>query len=175
MAPRCFACRRQFPTGRSIKLHLRKTACGQLGNAELDHFLSAETSDQSLIVLGNLADDFATINVLDDQPEANSLPGASNPPIETLEGPSKKKTRVMVEDVEDEDDHVRFIKSYPGNAAEVLGFGTTEFQHLHDKNKASGQSPWEPFEDQDEFELAEWLMKRANKTGIEEFLNLPIV
>jgi hypothetical protein len=92
-----------------------------------------------------------------------------------LPEPPAKRTRVTVEDVEDEEDGQRFPMKYPGNVAAVLGEGETEFAKLHEAQEASGQSPWAPFKDRDEWELAEWLSKRVNKTGTEEFLKLPIV
>jgi hypothetical protein len=91
--------------------------------------------------------------------------------------PQAKRPRPTVEDEEDEEagGRGRFPMEYPGNVAEILGTGETEFQKLYKQQQASEQNPWAPFEDKDEWELAEWLMKRANKTSIDEFLKLPIV
>jgi hypothetical protein len=102
----------------------------------------------------------------------------SQPPDVLPEQPELRaqNPQVTVEEEEDVDaPNARFPMKYPGGAAEVLGEGKTEFERLRDKQEAAGSTPHEPFEDQDEWELAEWLMKRANKTGIEEFLKLPIV
>ena len=69
----------------------------------------------------------------------------------------------------------RYALSYPAEAATVLGIGESRFQQMQNNCAAQGQSPWSPFMDQDEQGLAEWMMKRINNTGMEEFLDLPIV
>lgn len=68
-----------------------------------------------------------------------------------------------------------FILQYPGAVASVVGSGQTEFQVLHMRWENAGVSQWHPFKGKDEWELAEWLMRRVGKCGLEEFVNLNFV
>ncbi|KAI0281068.1 hypothetical protein BC826DRAFT_1094230 [Russula brevipes] len=67
------------------------------------------------------------------------------------------------------------LRAISGNTAEKLGVGQPEFRRLHEEQNARGQPPWAPFTDLDEWELAQWLLKRVNQTGTDEFLKLPII
>ncbi|EIW79697.1 hypothetical protein CONPUDRAFT_43595, partial [Coniophora puteana RWD-64-598 SS2] len=79
------------------------------------------------------------------------------------------------EEVEDED-HIRehFVRSYPGVVASGLGIAKTMFDDLRDQQTALGLEPWAPFENDQEWELAKWLVNRVGKSAIDEFLKLPI-
>jgi hypothetical protein len=84
---------------------------------------------------------------------------------------------MRVEEVDDEDDIARFAKVFPKPVAEVLGVGNTEFEDILQDQISMGLrgNPEAPFNDEDEWGLAEWLTKRVNKTAIDEYLKLPIV
>ncbi|KAJ6562915.1 hypothetical protein B0H10DRAFT_1757248, partial [Mycena sp. CBHHK59/15] len=68
-------------------------------------------------------------------------------------GPGKHH-RATVEEVEDEDD--RWTQDFPETfeAGAVLEACKTQFEKLRDEQKAAGRVPWEPFESEDEWELA---------------------
>ncbi|KAJ7192315.1 hypothetical protein GGX14DRAFT_312788, partial [Mycena pura] len=54
----------------------------------------------------------------------------------------------------------RYVQDFPAEleAGKVLDECKTYFQALRDKQKAAGNPPWHPFESEDEWELAQWLM-----------------
>ncbi|KAI0283817.1 hypothetical protein BC826DRAFT_1093774 [Russula brevipes] len=83
--------------------------------------------------------------------------------------------QVTVGEVDDEEASGCYSEPYPGNTAEKLGVGQPEFRRLHEEQNARGQLPWAPFTDLDKWELAQWLLKRVNQTGTDEFLKLPII
>jgi len=77
-----------------------------------------------------------------------------------------------VEEVEDEETYPRYVKEFP-TRAEELGDGKMAFEEIFEEQKAKGESPWAPFADKDEWELARWLVKNVNQRATEEFLKMP--
>lgn len=102
-------------------------------------------------------------------PPLGETPAAvsSPPPV------SSAKRRATVEEVEDEDE--RYVQDFPDDleAGAALEECQTYFETLRERQKASGQAPWYPFESEEEWELAKWLMTSGlsqKKTG--EYLKL---
>jgi len=97
-------------------------------------------------------------------------------PPELCEPPSK---RARVE--EDNGDSPcwpssgRFTEQYPGVAATILGKQKTVFEHLEAAEVERGDSEWAPFCDEDEWELAQFMMKNLGQTKINELLKLSSV
>ncbi|KII88252.1 hypothetical protein PLICRDRAFT_111519 [Plicaturopsis crispa FD-325 SS-3] len=90
-----------------------------------------------------------------------------------------KRPRVTVEEVEDEDadrarKYRRFTERYPGPVAVGLGEGETSFWETREDQEALGQDRWAPFADEEEWELARWLMKNVNQGATDAYLKLPI-
>ncbi|KAJ3864827.1 hypothetical protein EV359DRAFT_72791 [Lentinula novae-zelandiae] len=85
-----------------------------------------------------------------------------------------------VEEVDDDpiDDPVstydpRWIyeESYPRPAGTPVRPCQTSFEIYREQQKTDGSEPWEPFQSQDEWELARWLMESgASQTKIDSFL-----
>ncbi|KAH9979616.1 hypothetical protein BJV74DRAFT_879411 [Russula compacta] len=85
--------------------------------------------------------------------------------------------RVTVEEVEDEAAPGRFAEEYNSDhVAHVLGESATAFETLREEQIAAGlgEKPWAPFEDEEEWELARWLIKEVSQTATDKFLKLPI-
>ncbi len=174
---RCY-CGRAFQTPRALKLHIAKSPCRKHWQEELDQLSSDEETSQvdigdaepatnePLTYQNSCDDDF----VMDDPPIYNPQPSGF-----PLPDHQSKSLPVHMEEVEDEDSCNRYPFGYSAGAAEALGTGESIFQALLKEKNASGQLPWAPFANQDEWELAEFLMKRMNKQSIEEFFDLPIV
>jgi len=66
----------------------------------------------------------------------------------------------------------RFTEQYPGVAATILGKEKTVFESMEATDLEKGRSEWAPFRDEDEWELAQYLMKNLGKTKIDELLKL---
>ncbi len=111
------------------------------------------------------------------------LPNVAQTPLELHRSPSPdrqserpaKRSQVSIKEVADEDAPGRYVEQYPGNVGESLGHGEVLFKTLHKDQSDRGQSPWAPFEDEDEFQLSEWIIKRLGKNAIQEFLKQPKV
>jgi hypothetical protein len=109
---------------------------------------------------------------------APSPPGSTHTlsPENTSDGRPSKRTRVEVEEVEDEDaPGRRYVQSYPEGAAYILGQGKTMFETYREKQDGRKEQRWAPFQDKEEWELAQWLMKNVGQMKIDEFLKLDIV
>ncbi|KAG1836372.1 hypothetical protein DFJ58DRAFT_847010 [Suillus subalutaceus] len=51
----------------------------------------------------------------------------------------------------------------------------TKFDTIKDNQEANGESVWGPFNDEEEWELARWLIQNVGQNQTDEFLKLPIV
>ncbi|KAG1811778.1 uncharacterized protein BJ212DRAFT_1483508 [Suillus subaureus] len=89
-----------------------------------------------------------------------------------------KIRRVTVEEVKDEDG-----MSFPNNrryfkpqldAGWALHEGETSFERYRTYQEEEGEDPWLPFEDVEEWDLAQWLVKNLGQTWTNKFLKLPI-
>jgi hypothetical protein len=71
----------------------------------------------------------------------------------------------------------RFIEHFPEEymAGATWGQGKPLFESLDEERKRAGASRWAPFEDEDEWELAEWLIRNVGQKQTDAFLKLPIV
>ncbi|KAG8909122.1 hypothetical protein FRC02_007985, partial [Tulasnella sp. 418] len=95
-------------------------------------------------------------------------------------GPSPKRTRFRTtveeeeeEEEDDEDDLV--IEEYPKKVATPLARGVLSFDELRSAQQRIGAKPWSPFEDHEEWELAEWLaLSSLSQTEIDNYLKLKI-
>ena len=64
---------------------------------------------------------------------------------------------------------------YPSPAGETSGKASTIFEKWHTELCENDRTPLYPFSSQEEWELAQWLMKSVGQTSIDEYLKLPIV
>jgi hypothetical protein len=76
---------------------------------------------------------------------------------------------------EDLDNAGPCIDTHPKKPAATVAVGPTKFERERKRQKITGESPWAPFHDADEWEFAQWLLKRTTKTSREELLNLNFV
>ncbi|KAG2137633.1 uncharacterized protein EDB93DRAFT_1322465 [Suillus bovinus] len=80
---------------------------------------------------------------------------------------------VTVEDVTDEEDGRRYFEPYP-EAGWTLREGQTSFERHQQYKESEGEDKWAPFGNEEEWGLAEWLVKSLGQTKTDEFLKLPI-
>ncbi|KAJ7235026.1 hypothetical protein B0H12DRAFT_1076218 [Mycena haematopus] len=89
---------------------------------------------------------------------------------------AKKRPRATVEEVEDEDE--RWVQPFDEKhyAASTIRPCKTEFQRTKARQQKEKQAPWYPFESEDEWELARWLMTSGvSQTKTDEYLKLKVV
>ena len=99
---------------------------------------------------------------------------STSPEGQTQEAPNR---RARVEEIEDEEAGVqsRWIEDFPGSAGKQGDQAQSYFQKLHAEQRRQGLSPWTPFQDEEEWELAQWLMLNVGQNATDKFLKLPIV
>ncbi|KAF7341443.1 hypothetical protein MVEN_01881500 [Mycena venus] len=103
-------------------------------------------------------------------------PGSPSPAPDPALNAGKRR-HAAVEEVEDEEDE-RYVEDFPEdmNAGEWQEHCKTYFQKLRDEQKDAGNTPWYPFETEDEWELAKWLMTLGlSQKKTDEYLKLKVV
>ncbi|KAG2112917.1 hypothetical protein BD769DRAFT_1364286 [Suillus cothurnatus] len=95
----------------------------------------------------------------------SSNPNADNPT-------ASKHQWVTIEEVEDED-HTQYFEQCV-DAGQTLREGQTGFERFHQYKEGMSEDKWAPFYDEEEWGLAEWLVKSLGQTRTDEFLKLPI-
>lgn len=96
----------------------------------------------------------------------------ATPTVTPAENP-RKRPRATVEEVEDEE--ARWVQPFPKDRAAGAIFEKcqTQFEKLREEQKKAGRAPWEPFESEEEWELARWLMTSGiSQMKTDEFLKL---
>ncbi|KIM64572.1 hypothetical protein SCLCIDRAFT_23311 [Scleroderma citrinum Foug A] len=193
MSPlRCNYCLKPMATEAGIKRHIAQSpACRKQWAKLLDRLkftVSDNVNDQppeqmNVDILdypyewGNAVDGIDGPDDVFDVPDGHLVhqtcvdvdPGPPN-----LTEPPSKHARV---EEENEDSHCwpssgRFTEQFPGIAATILGRKEMIFESLEAAELEKGESEWAPFCDEDEWELAQFLMKNLGQTKIDELLKL---
>ena len=89
--------------------------------------------------------------------------------------PQPPQPDVPQEDVPDNDS--RYIEKFPEEYLAGATWGDCKplYEYLDEEQKREGGSHWGPFEDEDEWQLAEWLIQNVGQKQTDIFLKLPIV
>ncbi|KIK26765.1 hypothetical protein PISMIDRAFT_94556, partial [Pisolithus microcarpus 441] len=88
----------------------------------------------------------------------------------------------QVEDADDDEDTgdrqnrlSRYACEYDeGPVADILGTGQTAFENMREVQDGFGGSTYSPFEDREDWELAQWLINNVNQRATDEFLKLQV-
>jgi hypothetical protein len=97
--------------------------------------------------------------------------------------PAQKKSQVTsiwrseetddVDDIDDAHSQSRYRRGYRGlSSAEILGEGKTKFQIWQEGQSLHGENEWVPFQNQKEWDLAQWLIRNVGQKSTDEFLKL---
>lgn len=197
--PSCNFCRTLFPTADAVKLHVRRAQrCRPLWKKQIERLnvhLSELEGSGSEADMPDVHDSGKSMD-LDDSP-AEAIPSDAHMDADMpLDGiPAENSTtdaaysrRATVEDVEDDDPDdlwrrlskemwTRLVKSFPAEykAGTGLGKAPTQFEKIHAAQERVDEGPWGPFLDEDEWQLAEWLVSNVGQKQADSFLKLPIV
>ncbi|KAG1722534.1 uncharacterized protein EDB91DRAFT_1256001 [Suillus paluster] len=153
--PRCVFCGKVTATHEGLKRHV-------VGHPECRRQWASMIEEVEAENLDNAPDvDF---------PHQDAAPGHVHPcpSPDTDNNPVLGKTRrVTVEEVEDEDgmlfpNNERYFKPQP-DAGWALHEGETSFERYRAYQEEEGEDPWSPFEDAEEWDLAQWLVKNLGQ------------
>ncbi len=167
---RCFNCGSVKPTAQGLRSHLSQRApCRQAFLAR------AQLSDPDPTKKDSNCDVSASEHNNDN---SEHIPHTGIDDQHLSEPPSK---RAHVEDVEDleagglpKDPYVRYHTS----AGKAKGKGESLFELLHQQRERDGLdgTPWAPFDSEEEWDLARWLIKSGlSHSEIDKYLRLNIV
>lgn len=174
---KCQFCPHTVNTAQGLQSHYtQKVQCQQKLLASIirdENHLSAEPEIHVGGVQENGVADY-------DEDEMQVIPDIDppyDPPENVLPDPDiRASKRVRVEEVEDEDTPVRRIEPFPSAAGTMLGHTTTAFQDLRTSQIQDNLPPWSPFASQEEWELAQWLVKAGvTQKATDGFLKLASV
>jgi hypothetical protein len=188
---RCRYCKKQFETSAVVTRHVAHSkACRQQWERELQrppayaarrHQSGGNERQESDLDEGNLeirgAEDLEDGDTEMDHDFGYVLQGMRTPEVELEVNVAELvKQRVELEEGEEEDDpkdsayaHDRWSETYPGQVAEAYGTAKTTFQTQHERQLAIGASDWFPFENEDEWEITQWLLKHVGQSAIDEY------
>ena len=181
----CPYCPKAPPTAQGLSSHLAQSQrckaklaafyrAGDLSNVNSGPFdEDVEMGDQPAYAPNDPNSD------LDSNPDVGLDPPIAVPMAESNgsgdEGPTDLNThsrRASVEDVEDEED-ARYIDDFAGAGLLHAERHQSNFEHHFGKQREAGDAPWVPFENEDEWELARWLMTSGvSQKEMDEFLKL---
>jgi hypothetical protein len=187
----CKFCVQPFPTVAGEKRHVQQTPdCLAKWREELTRLSvhvfdlqqdgSPGVNQDELQPSGSFPND-----LLDNFDDFDPSEGARG--VETLPAnpPSPRRaeqgSRTTVEEVEDEGEpakpDVTFVEGYPKEAyaGGVYEQADPKFEQIKQAEMAEGDHRWGPFADEDEWELAEWLIHNVGQKQTDAFLKLPIV
>lgn len=190
--PRCPFCQKKQKTAGSVNQHItRSRKCHRKWRDSLagDSFGvsedEAEDNRRSPSPIPSDEDEDDPMGIADDF--VYPAPAESPPSPEPIQ-PSQRATVEEVPDEGDPENYSRFVecfenkahgRSLPGRPLKpgetLLKAGDTLFQRMHAQQTAKDSTPFSPFRDDEEWDLARWLMKNVTQTGTDEYLALPIV
>ena len=184
---KCAYCSARLATAQGLHSHLAQSErCRAKHEASIIDS-DSDSSDSNSQLGGNVNttqidtpfDDLPTDYDADSPPYIELNLPVGNPVEEEPEEPIRESRRATVEDVEDEDeitDESRFIEDFPTPAGlphSAYKMQSSDFERHLDEQKKVGDAPWAPFETEDEWELARWLMTSGiSQTNINSFLKL---
>lgn len=109
------------------------------------------------------------------------IPEQAPPPLPQPPVVPPNPRQTTLEEIVDEDapDAPRWFEDYPfpaGSIIEQVDPVYTKFESIRQKQKMADEAPWAPFESEDEWELARWLMESGiSQKKTDSFLKLPTV
>ena len=92
-----------------------------------------------------------------------------------------QRNRVTIEEVPEGEEETQesghYIEEYPTEQKAGAAWGKDQplFEQIRREQQGNGTSQWGPFKNQDEWELAEWLLKNMEQKQMDVFLKLNIV
>ena len=111
--------------------------------------------------------------------ETDLLPHPAPPPPQQNDQ-QQRPQHATIDDAPDNEEGIddgRYIEYFPEEywAGATWGDCKPLFECLDEQQKTEGGSRWGPFEDEDEWQLAEWLIWNVGQKQTDTFLKLPIV
>ncbi|KIK13685.1 hypothetical protein PISMIDRAFT_118419, partial [Pisolithus microcarpus 441] len=183
----CDYCLKPISTLAGVKRHIAQlAACQQQWNREWNRALERTASATSVDNEDQIDDDLDNApGVTSDGYDGDNLDIPDGPLVQRLwtyaeadplHPPSRHAS--VEDDFEDESALAKgghFVEQYTEVAAQILGSRPTVFEDMEKAENTSGGSQWAPFHNEEEWELARFLMKNVGQMKIDDFLKLSLV
>lgn len=192
--PYCVFCGKLCTTAPGLERHIartpdcKKSSCekfGQYANSIWDlndvpanpnHALAEQEPNLEELPDFRLEEDIELAEQRLDDEERNpqQLP---RPPLPDEPQPHPRRATEKVPSNEEVNNGGRYIEYFPDEflAGATWGHGKPLFESVYENQKRVGGCRWAPFEDEDEWQLAEWLIRNVGQKQTDNFLKLPIV
>ena len=177
--PRCGFCLKELLNAKHVRLHIANTRkCRKAQVRETERRSQSPPVDSSSDAnAGNFPDPNSM--VADDMDAFAGHDYISSERVATNDARTRNQSHpVESEDVEDEDAPGRYAEEYnPTDVAHILRKLQTPFDTLKDdqRNAGLGEQPWAPFKDEEEWELAQFLIEDVSQRAANKYLKLLIV
>ncbi|KAI6027895.1 hypothetical protein PISMIDRAFT_18051 [Pisolithus microcarpus 441] len=184
---RCDYCLKPISTLAGVKQHIAQSAaCQQQWNWEWNRALEHMASTTSVDNEDQIDDDLDNApGVTSNGYDGDNLNIPDGPLVQWLWTYAKadplhppSRHALVEDDFEDESALAkggRFIEQYMEVATQILGSRPMVFEDMEKAENASSGSQWAPFHNEEEWELAHFLMKNVGQTKIDDFLKLSLV
>jgi Plavaka transposase len=177
--PRCPYCSKALPTQNAVRLHVSSSLqCSEAWKKQFNQ--NPPKRCQRLPLKPSFQCD-GPDTPSDDEMETIAdnihLPLSCEAPIDPLyhrpasPTPPARAARGVNEEIRG----VRYSLPYPRSIANPISLKKTRFEVQKDCYTKAGASPWHPFLNQDDWELARWLLNNVNQKATEKYLKLPMV
>ena len=170
---RCNHCGKDIPTAAGLKLHIansKNSGCRDQWEREVLRRDPKPPKPPNDVEPEPLYD--SPMLELSCEEVQTFIPSERQPVSPNVSNREPQSKRARVEEVDDEEAGGlrRWVQEFEGAAAEVLAEGKTLFDELREQQEAMCEPPLAPFADEEEWELAQWLMKNVTQTATDQFL-----
>jgi hypothetical protein len=197
--PHCGFCGKLCPTAHGLKRHIEATpGCKKASNEDFVQYAKGlwddvpanpENAEQQQLPTLPIEPDLPDFHLEDIEmaegmfygEEANLPPPPPQQPLDDSE-PQQLPQQAAVDQVPDNEDvnnrdGARYVENFPAEQLAGATWGRCKplFESLDEEQKKEGGSRWAPFEDEEEWQLAEWLIQNVGQKQMDLFLKLPIV
>ncbi|KAI6039427.1 hypothetical protein EDC04DRAFT_2895221 [Pisolithus marmoratus] len=186
----CDYCLKPITTLAGIKQHIsQSTTCQQQWNQVLEHMADVAVSADNDHQMDNRLDN--TPGIPSDWYNESDGSDAGGDIFSIEEGllvqqlwavapkPDPESRHTSVEDdIEDGTSPANaghFVKQYTGIAAQIFSSWPTVFEEMEKAEYKNCRSQWSPFQSEEEWDLAHFLMKNVGQMKIDEFLTLSLI
>lgn len=180
----CKHCGKGFATDRGVEHHIAKAReCREAARKEFQKGVNERWGStgeggqsvprsQSPQAFPDDSMDFGTIQAADDLPYHVQTP----PPEQSVANIPGEHQHNNQRHLPEKGEAYQYVTEYRASAraGEVIGREEPENMRVRAKLRKE-ETPFGPFEDLDEFELAEWLLPNVGQGKTDEYLKLPIV
>ncbi|KAI5999520.1 Zn-finger domain-containing protein [Pisolithus albus] len=184
MSPhRCNYCFKTIATAPGVKRHIAQSARCQLQWKEELRQLRSVIDGVHHEPAGTPEDGFYGSDGGDDAPDLHEGPIVQRHCVhaeaDAISQQAAATKHVSVGDDIDEEPNLSsggcFTRGFEGVAAKIIGTGKTRFESLKEVESVDCSNMWAPFRDEEEWELARFLMKNLGQNKTDEFLKLGII